>query len=144
MNILFTIFALLGGVAVAIQAQINGGVGKKVGVLEASFISFSIGTIALAFIVLFFGKGHFSAITTVPKWQLIGGLLGAIYIVVAILVVPKIGVLSTFVAVVSGQILMGAFISHFGLFGGHPIQIDMKKILAIILLFISLYLFHQE
>lgn len=144
MNILFPILALLGGAAVAIQAQINGGLGKKVGVLEASLISFGIGTLALFFIVLFFGNGNILAISTVPKWQLIGGLLGAFYVIIAILVVPKIGVVSTLVAVISGQIIIGAIIDHFGLFGGNPIPIDLKKMTAIILLFISLYLFNYE
>lgn len=144
MNLLFPILALLGGAAVAIQAQINGGLGKKIGVLEASFVSFSVGTLALFFIVLFFGNGNILAIGTVPKWQLLGGLLGGFYIVVAILVVPKIGVVSTLVAVVSGQIIIGTIIDHFGLFGGNPIPIDMKKIMAMVFLFISLYLFNHE
>ena len=73
---------MLGGAAVAFQVQINGGLGKRTGVLEASFISFGIGTLALFFIVLFFGKGNFMAVSTVPKWQLFGGLLGAFYVIV--------------------------------------------------------------
>ena len=74
MKILFPLLAVLGGITIAIQGQINGGLGKKVGVIEASFISFGIGTLALLFIVLFAGNGNISAIASVPKWQLIGGL----------------------------------------------------------------------
>lgn len=144
MKILFTLLAVLGGVGVAIQAQVNGGLGKGVGVIEASFISFGTGIVFLFFMMLTFGKGNVSLVTTVPKWQLIGGLLGAVYILIAILVVPKIGVLLTFVALVSGQILMGIVISHFGLFDIHPSPITVKKALAIVCLFISLYLFSQE
>ena len=58
MKILFPLLAIIGGIAVAIQGQINGGLGKKVGVFEASFVSFAIGTLALLFAVLFFGKGN--------------------------------------------------------------------------------------
>ena len=144
MKMLFPLLAIIGGIAVAIQGQINGGLGKKVGVLEASFVSFSIGTLALLFSVLFFGKGNLLAITTVPKWQLIGGFLGVIYIIIAIFTVPKIGVAPTLVAVIAGQIIMGAIIDHFGLFGGTRNPIDMKKIAAIMLLFISLYLFNHK
>jgi bacterial/archaeal transporter family-2 protein len=144
MKILFPLLAIIGGIAIAIQGQINGGLGKKAGVLEASFISFFIGTLALFFSVLFFGKGNLLAMFEVPKWQLFGGLLGAIYVIIAIFAVPKIGVASTLVAVIAGQIIMGAIIDHFGLFGGTRIPIDVKKIVAIMLLFISLYLFNHK
>lgn len=144
MKLLFPLLALLGGVAVAIQGQINGGLGKKVGILEASFISFAVGTLALLFIVLFFGDGDFLAISTVPKWQLIGGLLGAFYVIVTVLVIPKIGVAPAFVAIIAGQLIIGAVIDHFGLFGGNRIPIDAKKVTAIVLLFFSLYLFNHK
>lgn len=143
MKILFPMLAIIGGMAVAIQGQVNGLLGKKVGVIEASFISFSVGTIALFFTVLFFGKGNLSVVTSVPKWQLIGGLLGAIYVGIAILSVPKIGVALTLVAVIAGQIIMGVIIDHFGLFGGVRIPINVNKMVAIGLLFISLYLFNR-
>lgn len=143
MKIIFPLLALIAGAAVAFQAQINGGLGKKVGAIEGSFISFVIGTAALFFLVLFLGKGNLLAVQSVPKWQLIGGLLGAFYVTVMILVVPKIGVATTLVAVIAGQIIIGAIIDHFGLFGGVKISIDVKKITAIVLLFISLYLYNQ-
>ena len=92
LKIIFPLLALIGGMALATQGQINGGLGKKVGVFEGSFISFSVGTLALLFILLFFGTGNISALSTVPKWQLTGGLLGAFYVVVQVIVVPKIGV----------------------------------------------------
>ena len=90
-KLIFPLLALIGGIAVAFQSQINGGLGKKVGVIEGAFINFSVGTLALLFILLFFGQGDISAISTVPKWQLIGGLLGAFFVVIQVVTVPKIG-----------------------------------------------------
>jgi len=143
-KLLFPLLALLGGAAVAFQVQINGGLGKRAGVLEASFVSFGVGTLALFFIVLFFGKGNLMAVSTLPKWQLIGGLLGAFYVIATILIVPKLGVAPTLIAVIAGQIIFGAIIDHFGLFGAEIKPIDLKKISAIILLFFSLYLFNHK
>ena len=143
-KILFPLLAIIGGIAVAIQGQINGGLGKKVGVFEASFVSFAIGTLALLFAVLFFGKGNLLVLSTVPKWQLFGGLLGVIYLTISIFVIPKIGVAPTFASIIAGQIIMGAIIDHFGLFGGVRNPIDIQKISAIMLLFISLYLFNRQ
>jgi transporter family-2 protein len=98
----------------------------------------------LFFAVLFFGKGNLLAMSAVPKWQLIGGLLGALYVTILILVVSKIGVTATFAAVIAGQIVVGALIDHFGLFGGMRVPIDAKKIVSIVLLFTSLYLFNHK
>lgn len=143
-KILFPLLAVIGGMAVAVQGQINGGLGKKVGVIEGAFISFAIGTLALLFILLFFGKGNISTFGSVPKWQLLGGLLGAFFVIVQVLVVPKIGVSASLIAVIVGQIILGAVIDHFGLFGGNRFPIDKQKMLAIVLLLASLFLYIKK
>ncbi|WP_026694283.1 DMT family transporter [Peribacillus kribbensis] len=144
MKFIYPILALIGGVAIAFQAQINGGLGKKAGSIEAAFISFLIGTAALFFVTIFFGKGSVIAAGSVPKWQLIGGLLGAFYVFIMVLTVPKIGVATTLISVIAGQIIIGSIIDHFGLLGGVRVPIDGKKIAAILLLFVSLYLFNKK
>jgi bacterial/archaeal transporter family-2 protein len=144
LKLIFPLLALIGGMALATQGQINGGLGKKVGVIEGSFISFSIGTLTLLFILLFFGSGNISALSTVPKWQLTGGLLGAFFVVVQVIVVPKIGVSASLMAVIAGQIILGAVIDHYGLFGGNRFPIDKQKMIAILLLFVSLYLYNRN
>jgi len=144
LKIIFPLLALIGGMALATQGQINGGLGKKVGGFEGSFISFSVGTLALLFILLFFGTGNISALSTVPKWQLTGGLLGAFYVVVQVIVVPKIGVSASLMAVIVGQIILGAVIDHFGFFGGNRFPIDRQKMIAILLLLFSLYLYNRK
>ena len=143
-KLIFPLLAMIGGMALATQGQVNGGLGKKVGVIEGSFISFSIGTLALLFILLFFGSGNILALSTVPKWQLTGGLLGAFFVVIQVFVVPKIGVSASLMAVIAGQIILGAIIDHFGLFGGNRFPIDKQKMIAILLLFVSLYLYNRK
>ncbi|MEK4255159.1 MULTISPECIES: DMT family transporter [Ureibacillus] len=142
-KLVVALLATIGGAAVAVQSKVNGGLGKQVGLIEGSFISFLIGTLVLFFFTIFFGKGNIFAITEVPKWQLIGGILGAIYVSILIFSVNKIGVTSTLMAVVLGQIIIGAMIDHFGFFGGETYPITGKKIIAILLLIFSLYLFNK-
>jgi bacterial/archaeal transporter family-2 protein len=143
-KLIYPLLAIAGGIALGIQAVINGGLGKKVGTMEASFISFFIGTAALFFLVLFWGKGNLLAISEVPKGQLIGGLLGAFYVFIIVLIAPKIGVTATLLSVIGGQLLIGSVIDHFGLFGGHRFPLDAKKIIALLLMFGSIYLFNQK
>ncbi len=135
--------ALIGGSAIAIQSQINAVLSKKVGVLEGATVSFSVGTLALFLLAFFFGKGNFLTVFSVPKWQLIGGLLGALFIVINIFSVNLIGVASTLMAVVIGQIIVGAIIDHFGLFGGETYPLNTTKLIALALMFVAIYLFNK-
>ncbi|MBO8163283.1 MAG: DMT family transporter [Brevibacillus sp.] len=144
MNMLMMLLSLLAGIGVAAQAGINGALGKKVGTIEASVVSFSIGTLCLMLLVIFFGKGNLLSTLTQPKWMLLGGVLGAIYVFVMVLSVPKIGVASTLVAVIAGQIIASTVIDHFGLIGGRQIPVDWQRMLGILLLAAALFLFYRR
>ena len=141
-NYLFSLLALLAGTGVAIQSQINGELGKRVGPLEASLISFTIGTITLFVLVLLFGKGGIPSIAFVPKWQLVGGLFGAFFVAVITLCVPKIGVSLTLLIAITGQIIIGAIINHYGLFGATAMPISMQKLTAIGLMLTAIAIYN--
>lgn len=134
----------MGGMALAIQGQINGSLGKKIGVIEGAFFNFALGSVALLFVLLFFGNGHISAISAVPKWQLIGGFLGAFFVLIQVLVVPKIGISTTFLAVIVGQIVLSVIIDHFGLVGAERRPVNLNKLGAILLMFIALFLYTKK
>ncbi|MFD1708143.1 DMT family transporter [Siminovitchia sediminis] len=140
----YLLLSLIGGLAVGMQAAVNGGLGKKVGPIEATFISFCVGTAALFFMVLFWGKGNILAVSEVPKFQLIGGILGAFYLAVVVIAVPKVGVSGALFAVITGQLLISALIDHFGLFGAQQFPLDLKKLIALGLMLGALYLFHHK
>lgn len=140
----YLLLSLAGGLSIGMQAAINGGLGKKVGTIEATFISFCVGTAALFFMVLFWGKGNILAVSEVPTYQLIGGILGAFYLAVIVVAVPKIGVSGALFAVITGQLLISAIIDHFGLFGAPRFPLDLKKMIALVLMISAIYLFHHK
>lgn len=144
LKFLFPLLALIAGMAVAVQGQINGGLGKKIGVIEGAFFSFALGTLVLLFVLIFWGNGQISSFTTVPKWQLVGGILGAFFVLVQVLVVPKIGVSSTLLAIIVGQIILSVIIDHFGLFNAERRPVDINKIAAVLLMFIALFLYNKK
>jgi Ca-activated chloride channel homolog len=90
--------------------------------------------------MLFFGKGNIGSMFQVPKWNLLGGLLGALYVGMAVLSVPKLGVGTTIVTAIVGQIAISMVLDHFGLFGNPRISFDGTRLLGLLLLFIALYL----
>jgi transporter family-2 protein len=144
MNWMMMLVVLLGGAATAVQAGVNGALGRKVGTIEGAFTSFLIGTVALFLIMMFVGKGNVLQIVSLPKWQLTGGLLGALYVIGMVFAVPKIGVASSMVAVIAGQLLTSTILDHFGVMSGKPIPIDWQRVLGIVLLAAALFLFYKK
>lgn len=141
---LYLILAIVGGLCIGIQAGINGVLGKRIGVIEASFVSFFIGTLILLLLVIFMGKGDLLKVTTVPKWQLLGGALGVVYVSIMVASVPKIGVASSITAVIVGQLVISMTLDHFGVFTNQRIPLDGYRIAGIVLLLLSLLLIFKN
>jgi bacterial/archaeal transporter family-2 protein len=124
-----------GGIMVALQPSINGRLAQKVGVIESSFISFAVGTLALLVLVLIMGKGSLRAVSTAPWWELTGGLMGAFFVTATIIVVPKIGTAATMAAIIAAQLGTGLMLDHYGLFSLRQIPMDSKRAIGVALLF---------
>lgn len=133
-KILFIIIAIIGGISAGLQAPINGALGKRVGGFEGAFVSFVIGTFFLFFVFLFFGKGNILETLHVPKWQLLGGFVGAILVTAIILAVPELGVAGTIFSIILGQIAISLVIDHFGFFGVQHIPFNWERLVGVILM----------
>lgn len=140
----FFLLTIIGGAIWGAQASINSALGKKIGTLEGAFVNFAVGTLILAIIVLFFGKGNILQVVTVPKWQLVGGFMGAAVIFTTIISVPRIGAASMLLAMISGQIVISMIIDHFGFFGVPRIAFDWQRLLALLLMSGSLFLIFRS
>jgi len=74
------------GAQLALQPPINSALGRHVGRLAASLVSFIVGTLFLFVLVL--ATGGLSGVgdlAGVPGYQLLGGLIGATYVATATL-----------------------------------------------------------
>ncbi|WP_411747554.1 DMT family transporter, partial [Psychrobacillus psychrotolerans] len=111
------IFALFAGVALSFEGAIYAELGKNIGKLETSFYNFFMGSIILGLLWIFFGKGKISHVVEAPKWTLLGGALGVVYLTAIVISVPFVGVGITMVAVILGQLLMSMIIEHYGWLG---------------------------
>lgn len=127
---------MLAGASLGTQSASNGRLAKEIGVLETALLTFISGSAILFLLVLFFGKGSFSGIFSVPKWQLSAVFLGVLFLSLLVLTVPKIGIVGAGVATITGQLLSGILIDHFGIIGKH-IPLDSSRYIAMILLVIA-------
>lgn len=126
--------AAAGGL-IAAQAPINAGLGRSTGSLPAALISFSIGTLALAAIVILSGKaGGLSSTFDVSWYYLLGGFLGALYVTNALIAVTAIGAGGVAAATVFGQLTTSVVIDRLGLFGLDQVPLSPERIVGVVLL----------
>jgi transporter family-2 protein len=124
------------GCLVGMQAPINSRLGRTVGSIEAATISFLVGTVALVLILLVVrgGIGNLGHVGRAPWWALVGGLLGAVYVSVALVAVRTLGASGLTAVVIAGQLLISVAIDRFGLLGIAKQQISASRILGLVLL----------
>jgi len=144
MNTEIFLMLALAGIAVAFQTGVNGALGKQIGIIEASFTSFAVGSVFIFLAMMVFGKGNIFLVKNVPIWQLTGGILGAVYVMTSVMMVPKIGIGGVLMLLIIAQLSTSAVIDHFGIFTGIPIPINWKKIAALGLMFSALWLFYRK
>lgn len=112
--------AFLVGAALSIQAPINAMVGARLGhPLGGATLSFVVGTIFLVAVTLTLARGQvaWGNIASLSPLLWIGGILGAIYITVAIWLTPTIGVGALIALAIAGQVTASLLLDHYGLFG---------------------------
>ena len=144
MNWIILLMVLAAGAATAVQAGVNGALGKKVGIIEAAFVSFLVGTIFLSVIFILTRRGNIQAALEVPKWQLTGGLLGAFYIMIMVVAVPRIGMAAALITLIVGQLTTSTLIDHFGLIGDKNIPLDFKRMAGLALMGVAIFLFYKK
>ncbi|WP_026694320.1 DMT family transporter [Peribacillus kribbensis] len=138
MRYLAYLLALLAGSALSFEGAIYGELGKTIGQLETSFYNFFMGSIIMILLWLFFGKGKLSYTLEAPKWSLLGGVLGVVYLTSIVISVPFVGVGITMVAVIIGQLVMSMVIEHYGWLGSKKTKVNKENILAVISMIIAL------
>ncbi|MBW8059494.1 MAG: DMT family transporter [Solirubrobacterales bacterium] len=132
--------AVAGGL-IALQAPLNAGLGRVTGSLPAALVSFAVGTIALATIVVLSGKaGGLGSTFEISWYYLLGGLLGAVYVATALIVVATIGAGGVAAATITGQLAASVVIDRFGLFGLDQVALSADRVLGVALLLVGTFL----
>lgn len=78
-----------------------------------------------------------------PGWQLLGGVLGPVYVVILTLATPAIGIALTMIGILAGQVFKSLLIDHYGLLGTPHRKINAKRIVALGFIIAALILVAQ-
>jgi transporter family-2 protein len=124
------------GCLVGMQAPINSRLGRTIGTAQAATFSFLVGTAALVVVASLWhgGLGSIGKVSGAPWWALIGGLLGAVYVTVALVAVRTLGASGLTAVVITGQLAISVVIDRFGLLGIARQHIGVTRILGLLLL----------
>ena len=118
--IFFLLLALAAGVLLPVQAGLNAQLRSALGSpIAAAFVSFLVGTATLAAATLVFRVSfpvtRAWALTPVVQWT--GGIIGAVYVLAAVVLAPKLGAGTLVASVVAGQMITSLLLDHYGLIG---------------------------
>ncbi|WP_164742662.1 DMT family transporter [Acinetobacter calcoaceticus] len=144
---LFLPLALGIGIAMAFQTAINTQLREQLHTpLQAALLSFLVGTIVLAIMVLFQSaeKPTLSEISNIPWILWTGGFLGVYAISMSIYTAPKLGFLTFSGLVIFGQLLISMLLDHFGWLGTEKTPVTWQRFLGGIIIFVGVLLTLQR
>ena len=110
--------------------------GGRIGVLEALAFSTAIQLVVSVAVMLAArgGLGGLRHLGSTPAWMWIGGLMGFTVVTSITFAQPRIGATAVIGILIAGQLVMGAVIDRFGLFGVEQIGISPARAVGIGLL----------
>jgi bacterial/archaeal transporter family-2 protein len=142
-SILYIILAISAGAMIPFQSAMNTQLGKSL--QSAYFSALTVFAVALVGLAVYILVSRFSIPTATqfsgaPKWSYLGGILGGTYILLIVLLAPKLGIGNVTVLVLLGQILAAIIIDQFGLLGATVHAITWQRAIGVLLLCAGVYL----
>ena len=135
---LLYLLALGGGISVAVQQVLNSNLRSALNSPAwAGFVSYFGGLVTMAIVVVALREPvpSWKLVTATPWWAWSGGILGGVFILLAILLLPSLGAATLLALVVAGQMLAGVTMDHFGVFGlpTHPVSVSRLIGIALVI-----------
>lgn len=136
------IVAFMMGAITPIYLPMNSSVARYVGSpilanVSFFFMALAVTLIALSVMLLWTsneGVAIFSKFKEVPLYLYLGGVFSALLVLGTTILIPRLGASTFFVLFVSGQVILAAVISHFGLLESPQEPISVQKMAGITLL----------
>ncbi len=128
-----TLLALATGAIVPLQLAFNGQLGTA---LRSPYLGalgvFVVGTLAVCALLVALRSPlpNLAEMRAVPVTAWVGGLIATAYIVAVVFLVPRLGVGTTAVMIIAGQLVAAMILDHFGAFGAVQSSLTWTKALG--------------
>ena len=109
--------------------------------LLASCVNCLVGAMLLLCLMLVTGQSFYrdpALLTSLPWWFYISGPLGAAMLVAALVLLPRLGMVGTTVAMMSGMLIFGLTCDHWALFGLTRAPFSLLRALGLFLVVIGI------
>lgn len=142
MNTLLTlsIIAIIGGIAITLQAQFMGIMDKQIGTLESMFITYGSGGLLVGLAMLLSRGGNLAAWQGMPWYTLFAGVLGLVIVGTIGYSTARLGLVTALTFIVAAQFITGAFLDHFGVLGADLRPLTFTRISGVGLLLLGSWL----
>ena len=130
------LLAVAAGVSIVVQQVLNSNLRMALNSAAWSgFMSYFVGVVCMALLALALRDPFPPAgvAARIPWWAWSGGLFGAIFIGLAIFLVPLLGAATFIALLVTGQMLASVVFDHFGWMGLAQRSADLPRLLGVAL-----------
>jgi transporter family-2 protein len=128
--------SVLAGLAGAVQVALMSQLGNRISIAGALAFA-TLFTAVAAFLILVVARHSVRAYADAfrqPWWILMGGLMSLLIVFTITYAGPRIGTAPTLGILIAGQLVMGAAIDRWGLFGSARVVLHWPRVAGILLL----------
>ena len=136
-SIVLYLVALSAGLSFVFQQAVNSNLRVELGSSWwAGFVSYLGGTLAMLLVALALREPvpNLAIVARSQGMSWTGGLFGAVYIAISILLLPRLGAATVIGLIVAGQMIGSLAFDHFGLFGLPVHHVTMPRIAGVLFL----------
>jgi len=137
---------LLAGAVAPVQAGVNAQLRHFSGqAVWTALASFTIGTLTLLtyFLVARLPWPETSSLGRAPWWAWLGGLLGAYYVLSAVVIAPRLGAAVLIALIIAGQLIVALGLDHFGLVGYQQHPVNLARVVGALFLLTGVVLIQR-
>jgi bacterial/archaeal transporter family-2 protein len=139
-NLLLLLVAVIGGVAVTMQAQFMGLMDRHLGTVESVFITYGSGALVVGVVMLLLRGGNLRAWSTLPWYAFLAGVVGLLIVGAIGYSVPRLGLVPALTLIVAAQFIAAAVLDHYGWLGAAVRPLDAARALGILVLLLGVWL----
>ena len=147
MNPLTLSVALVTGAAIAVQALANTRLRVALGTpVWAAVAQFVVGLMLLLGVVVVTRQPAplMGGLARMPLWGWLGGAVGALFIVVSIVLTPRLGTAVTLATITVGQMVAALVLDHYGWLGAPVIRLSLPRVLGAACLLLGIFLMRSR
>lgn len=136
MSPFYLMIAFVLGALLSLQPPINAHIASVLGsplLAAACSIAISLALVLSGWAIFDTTSWNWMRFFSLPLWTLIGGVAGALFVIGALMIAPKVGVAAFFVFVVLGQLVGAAAIDQVGGYGPAFSAIHWPRVVGLLL-----------